>query len=433
MTTVPDFKAHRDSLLDQLQPDEAVLLIGGPHYLRNGDAEYRYRPDSDVYWATGWEDPEVAVFLRPGEHPFTLFCQPKDPNMEIWNGFRHGLEGAQEVFGADVSFKYSELAQELPRLIQGVKVLHYEFARDADNDQLLVAAIRKAARAARKNGLAVPQTFHSLSKLVHELRLSKTERELDVMREAARITGIAHRRAMTMAKPDMTEFQVESEIIRCFIEEGGNGPGYTSIVAGGENACTLHYIRNRAPLQDGDLLLIDAGGEFGFYTADVTRTFPVNGKFSPPQRQVYEWVLRAQKAAIDECIVGSTPAKVHETAVRVLTEGMLDLKLLSGELDELIAEEKYKKYYMHGTGHWLGLDVHDVGLSAIDGKSRKFQENFVLTVEPGLYIPADDETAPKEFRGIGIRIEDDIRISAEGPENLTADIPKEIADIEAIC
>lgn len=433
MIQMPDFKAHRDSLLEKLQPDEAVLLIGGPHYLRNGDAEYRYRPDSDVYWTTGWEDPEVAVFLRPGEHPFTIFCQPKDPNMEIWNGFRHGLEGAQEVYGADVAFAYSDLAKELPRLIQGVNILHYEFTRDADNDQLLMASVRKAARAARKNGLAVPQTFHSLSKLIHELRLSKTERELEVMREAARITGIAHRRAMSMVKPEVNEFQVESEILRCFIEEGGNGPGYTSIVAGGKNACTLHYIRNRDALQDGDLILIDAGGEFGYYTADVTRTFPVNGKFTLPQRRVYEWVLKAQKAAIEECTVGSNPAKVHETAVRVLTEGMLDLQLLTGDLEELISEEKYKKYYMHGTGHWLGLDVHDVGLSAINGKSRTFEENFVLTVEPGLYIPIDDSEAPEALRGLGIRIEDDIRITANGPEILTADIPKEIKDIEAIC
>jgi Xaa-Pro aminopeptidase len=353
--------------------------------------------------------------------------------MEIWNGYRHGLEGAQEIFGADAAFPYSDLAKELPRLIQGVEVLHYAFARDAENDQLLMAAIRKAARAARTNGLAIPQTFHSLSKLVHELRLSKTELELQVMREAARITGVAHRRAMAMARPDLNEFQVESEILRSFIEEGGNGPGYTSIVAGGKNACILHYIRNRDPLLDGDLILIDAGGEYGYYTADVTRTFPINGKFNPHQRRAYEWVLKAQKAAIDACTVGSNPARVHDIAVRVLTEAMIDLQLLSGSADELISEEKYKKYYMHRTGHWLGLDVHDVGLSAIDGQSRTFEPNFVLTVEPGLYIPIDDEQAPEELRGLGIRIEDDIRITEDGPEVLTADIPKEIEDIEAIC
>ena len=362
-----------------------------------------------------------------------MFCQPKNPSMEIWNGFRHGVEGACEVFGADTAFPYAELAKELPRLLQGVEVLHYNFACNSEMDELLMASIRKAARAARNNGLSVPQTFHSLSKVVHELRLKKTEAEIEVMREAARITAVAHRRAMSLAKPGLNEIHVESELLRSFLEEGGNGPGYTSIVAGGSNACVLHYIRNRDELVDGDLLLIDAGGEYHYYTADVTRTFPVNGTFTEAQRRVYQWVLDAQKAAIEKCVVGSTSKIVHDTAVRVLTEGMVALGLLSGDVDTLIEEGKFRKYYMHGTGHWLGLDVHDVGISASRGKSRPFEPNFVLTVEPGLYIPADDTDAPEELRGIGIRIEDDIRITPTGPDNLTADIPKDIDAIEAIC
>ncbi len=429
----PDFAAHRKALLDRMEEDEAVLVFGAPHPLRNGDSEYRYRPDSDLYWLTGWEDAEVAVFLRNGEEPLTMFVQPKDREREVWTGFRPGPEGAKADYGADAAFDFDALATELPRLLQGVSTLHYAFGRSHDEDALLLGAIHKAARAARRNGLSVPETFHSPRRLLHEARLRKTPDEIAVLREAARVTGLAHRAAMALAAPGRFEYEVESLIDFTFRRHGGNGPGYTSIVAGGANACVLHYITNREALRDGDLLLIDAGCELGYYTADVTRTFPVNGTFTGPQRQVYEIVLAAQHAAIDAARPGRPYNDMHDAAVRVLTEGMVSLGLLEGDVDALIEEEAFKKYYMHGTGHWLGLDVHDVGAYGRRGGSRPLQPGMVVTVEPGLYIPPDDEGAPEALRGIGIRIEDDVLVTEGDPDVLTGDIPKSIADVEAAC
>jgi len=433
MALSPDFAAHRSAVLDRLQEDEAVLLFGGPHHIRNGDAEYRYRPDSDVYWLTGWADPEVAVFLRPGEEALTLFVQSRDPEREVWTGFRPGPEGAIADYGADAAFPFDKLAEELPRLLQGVSTLHYAFGRDHEHDLLLLGAVQKAARAARRNGLAVPETYHSPRRLLHELRLHKGPDELVLLREAARISDQAHRAAMAFAAPGRFEYEVESLIDFVFRKEGGVGPGYGTIVAGGANACVLHYVTNRAELKDGDLLLIDAGCEYRYYTADVTRTFPVSGTFSEPQRRVYEVVLQAQLAAIDAARPSRPYSDMHDAAVQVLTRGMIDLGLLDGEVDTLVEEEAFKKYYMHGTGHWLGLDVHDVGAYGRQGGSRALEPGMVVTVEPGLYIPPDDEEAPEALRGIGIRIEDDILVTDGDPDVLTAAIPKTVQDVEAAC
>ncbi len=432
-TPTPDFAAHRAKLLEHLADDEAVLLFSSPHHIRNGDAEYRYRPDSDLYWLTGWPDPSAAVFLRPGDEAFTMFVQPKNKEREIWTGFRPGPDGAIDDYGADAAFPIGKLWTEMQRLVQGVSKLHYGFGRNAKYDRQLNEAIRKAARAARKNGLDVPETFYSPSKLLHELRLVKNDDELAVMREAARITGLAHRAAMAAAAPGKNEYEVASLIDYTFRREGGTGAGYESIVAGGANACILHYITNRDPLKDGELLLIDAGGEYGYYTADVTRTFPVNGTFTEPQRRVYDIVLDAQLQAIDACRVGTTFMAVHELTIRRLTEGMVQLGLLDGEVDELIEDESYKKYYMHGTSHWLGLDVHDSGAYNRGGGSRPLGPGMVLTIEPGLYISPDDEDAPEELRGIGIRIEDDVLVTDGDPDVLTADVPKHPGEVEAAC
>lgn len=430
---LPEFAAHRQRLLDALEADEAVLLIGSPHAVRNADSEYRYRPDSDVYWLTGWEDPEVAVFLRPGGEPLTMFVQPRDPEREVWTGFRPGPEGAQERFGADLAHPYSALGKELPKLLQGVSRLHYAFGRNPDIDALLVGAIGKAAREARKNGLCVPETFHALSWRLHELRLRKAEDELAVLRQAAALTSEGFARAMALAAPGVPEYVLEAALEHSFRAGGGTGAGYTTIVGGGANATVLHYVTNRDPLRDGDLVLIDAGAEYAYYSADVTRTFPVSGRFSEPQRRVYAAVLRAQLASIEVCRPGATHQDVHDASVRVLTEEMVALGLIEGDVDDLIASEGYKKYYMHGTGHWLGLDVHDVGAYTRDGQSRVLEPGVLLTVEPGLYIAPDDADAPEELRGIGVRIEDDILITADGHHNLTAAIPKSIADVEAAC
>ena len=433
MHPVPDFASHRAKLLQRLGSDEAVLLFGGPHHLRNGDAEFKYRPHSDVYWLTGWPDPQVAIFLRPGKEPLTVFCQPKDKEREIWNGFRPGPEGAKADFGADVALEFGQLEAELPALLQGVRVLHHAFAVEPEYDALLMSAISKAARAARRNGLDVPSTFHDPSHLLHELRLVKNDDEVNVMRRAAEITCLAHTAAMALTAPGVNEGRLEALINFTFRDQGGSGAGYNTIVAGGSNAIVLHYVTNNMPLVDGELVLVDAGCEYELYTADVTRTWPVNGTFSDPQRQVYEAVLRAQVAAIDACRVGNSIMDVHDTAIRHLTEGLVELGLLTGEVDDLIEAGDFRKYYMHGTSHWLGLDVHDVGSYAADGASRKLAPGMVLTIEPGLYVGTDDEDAPRAMRGIGIRIEDDVLITDGDPEVLTDAIPKTIEEVEAAC
>lgn len=420
-----DFAAHRQRLLERLEPDEAVLLFGAAHALRNGDAEYRYRQDSDVWWLTGWPDPGVAVLLRHGEHPLTVFCQEKDPAREIWTGYRPGPEGAVSDFGADQAFPMADIEAELPRLFEGIRRLHYGFASDPDNDALVMSCIAKARRAGRRKAHDVPETFVSPSLLLHELRLRKSDDELALMREAARVSVAAHLAAMEVAAPGVPEYVVEAALLRVFQENGSTGPGYTSIVASGHNATCLHYITNRDILQAGELLLVDAGCEIESYTADITRTYPVSGGYSPEQRALYDHVLRAQRLAIDACVPGNSFNDVHDIAVRALTEGMIDVGLLDVDLDEAIESEAYKRFYMHGTSHWLGLDVHDVGSYGRGGQSRILEPGMVLTVEPGLYVQADDDEAPACFRGIGIRIEDDILVTADGPENLTEGAPKD--------
>jgi Xaa-Pro aminopeptidase len=433
MPVTPDFAAHRRRLLENLPDNEALLLFGAPERVRNGDSEYRYRPDSDVYWLTGWEDPECALFVRKGDEPVVLFVQPKDPEREVWTGRRPGPEGAR-AFGADAAFPISSLEAELPRLLQGIEALHHGFANDADHDALLMASIRKGAKAARRNGLAMPLTFHTPTRVLHELRLHKSADEIDVMRTAAGFTAEAHIAAMGMARPGVREFEVEAEMLGLWRRRGSTGPGYTPIVAGGINATVLHYHANRDVLNEGELLLIDAAAEASYYTADVTRTFPVSGRFSGPQRDVYHWVLEAQKASIAQCKVGAGFDEVHDTSVRVLTEAMVDLGLLEGPVDARIEDETYKRYYMHGTSHWLGLDVHDVGSYATHGGGvRRLAAGMVLTVEPGLYIDPGDDRAPAHLRGIGVRIEDDVLVTGGEADVLTAAIPKTISEVEAAC
>lgn len=429
----PDFSHHRQILLDQLAADEAVLLFGSPHHIRNGDAEYRYRPSSDLYWLTGWRAPEVALLVRHGETPFTLFVQPKNVEMEIWDGYRPGPQGAIEDFGMDAAFAIGELPEKLVDLLQGITTLHYEWAADAEHDALLSAVLKKTMRKSRTTKKATPLTFHHPAKLLHELRLTKSPSEIAMMREAARVTAVGHLAAMRAAGPGVGEWELDALLNYHYRREGGEGPGYTNIIAGGENACILHYITNDQRLEDGDLLLIDSGAEVGFYTGDVTRTFPVNGRFTKAQREVYEVVLDAELQAIDAARAGMPYTRMHEVAVRVLTEGMVRIGLLKGDVDSLIEEKAYRKYYMHGTGHWLGMDVHDVGAYTAAEESRPLQPGMVLTVEPGIYVAIDDDTAPERFRGIGIRIEDDILVTDGEPEVLTAAIPKSIEDVEAAC
>ena len=426
------FANHRRRLFEALDDEDAVLLFGSPHHLRNGDAEFKYRPDSDVYHLTGWDAPEVAVLLRPNaEHPFIMFVQNRDPAMEIWTGRRWGPDGAKERFGADQAYDYADLAAKLPELLQGYRNLHYRVADDADRDRLLMGALKSARRKARRNGLNVPDAFIDPGRVLHELRLIKTEHEIAVMKKAAEITCDAHSAAMHRTAPGVTEYEIESVIEHTFRISGGNGPGYTSIVGSGANATILHYIENADTMKDGDLVCVDAGCEYGFYTADVTRTWPVNGTFSRAQAELYQVVLDAQEAAIKQAVEGNSMRSVHQVTVRALTEGMVRLGLLSGNVDDLIAEETFRRYYMHGTSHWLGLDVHDVGAYFHEGDSRALRPGMVLTIEPGLYIAEDDMEAPESYRGIGIRIEDDVLVTEGGNLVLTAAAPKSIADVEA--
>lgn len=429
---------HRARFMERLGAD-AALLFGAPAHHRNGDAEFRYRQSSDLLYLTAWEDPQSAVLLRPGaDKPFILFVAPRDPDEEVWAGPRPGPEGAVSRFQADAAYPIGDLAKLLPDLIQGYRNLHYRFAEDFDHDRLVVGAIAKARRPARRAGLDLPDAFFDPSRLLHELRLIKTEAELSLMRRAAEITAEAHVAAMRLTRPGVMEYELEALIDHTFRRRGGAGPGYTTIVGGGANATILHYIANQDELRDGEVVCVDAGCEYGWYTADVTRAWPVNGRFSEAQAELYQLVLDVQKVAIAGCRPGNTWKAVHDEVVRGLTVGMVRLGLLPGDADDdeyidgLIKENKFKRYYMHGTGHWLGLDVHDAGVYIIDGDARPFEPGMVSTIEPGIYVGKDDVEAPERFRGLGVRIEDDVLTTAEGVEVLTAAIPKEIAEIEAI-
>ena len=438
MPNLDAVKQRRDKYMELIGEGNAALLTSPAESLRNGDAHYPYRQNSDIVYLTGFTEPGTTVVLRPGaDEPFVMFVRPKDPEREIWDGRRAGVEGAVAEFGADAAYPAGELGARLPELIANAGELHYSFG---DNPPFDIRLIRMLAGLRRKErrGLRPPRAIADPRFSLHEMRLHKFPDELATLRKAAAITCEAHREAMKAAAGGIGEHEIEALINYTFRRRGGSGPGYTSIVGGGENATILHYIENSEPLRDGDLLLIDAGCELDFYTADVTRTFPVNGVFSAPQRAVYEVVLEANKQAIAMTAPGVTLDQIHDRAVEVLVQGMLDLGLLEGELAEQLekpdeGEEPYKKYYMHRTSHWLGLDVHDAGAYTVDGEPRPLAPGMVITIEPGLYIAGDDEDAPAELRGIGVRIEDDILVTDNGHDVLTTAAPKEIDDIEAAC
>jgi len=414
--------------------NEAALLVAPTHHHRNADSEYRYRQSSDLFYLTGWEDPEAVALFRPGaEQPFILFVQAKDPEREVWTGIREGVVGAKERYGADVAYPIAELPSRLGTLLFGYGTLHYRAGEDAVLDRTVFSSVRGMAKPAARNGGEIPWRYVEPGRLVGELRVRKEPEELALLREAGRISSEAHVRAMNLGRPGVFEYEVEAAVDGWFRRHGGNGPGYTTIVGGGKNACILHYVTNHEALRPGELCLVDAGCEYRYYTADITRTWPVSGRFSPGQRALYEVVLNAQLQAINAARVGRPYKDMHDVAVRVLTEGMVELGLLHGSVEENIHEERFKRYYMHGTGHWLGLDVHDAGLYWNGFVSRTLEAGMVLTVEPGIYVPPDDESAPAELRGVGIRIEDDIHVTDGDPENLTAACPKSVAEVEAAC
>ncbi|BDG04982.1 aminopeptidase P N-terminal domain-containing protein [Anaeromyxobacter oryzae] len=411
-----------------------MVLPAADEKLRNHDAEYLFRQDSDHAWAVGLDEPQgCAVFAaRKGERKLVLFVRPRDREREIWTGRRAGLEGAKELYGADEAYLVADMDTRLPDLVEGAATLWWRIGFDEAWDARLpriLAGLRSAARL----GKMPPGGVVDPGRILHELRLVKAPDEIAKLRRAAEITAEAHMAAMRDGQPGRKEFQVQAEIEYAFRRRGGTGPGYGTIVAAGANSTILHYRAGDAPLKDGDVCLVDAGGEYDWYTADVTRTFPVSGEFTKPQRTLYDLCLGVQKDAILAVRAGATIDGIHEGVVRKLTEGLIGLGLLQGTVDERIADKSFRKYYMHRTSHWLGMDVHDVGDYYVDGKSRALVPGMVVTIEPGIYVAEDDEAAPKEMRGVGIRIEDDVLVTADGPVNLTEAVPKEVEEMEAVC
>ncbi|KXS33096.1 MAG: Peptidase M24 [Candidatus Gallionella acididurans] len=421
---------RRTRLLAQMQRGIAIIPTA-PEVARNADTHYGYRHDSNFYYLSGFAEPEAVLVMVAGGTPRSiLFCREKNLEREIWDGHRFGPDAAQEQFGFDAAYPIEQLDEKLAELMGNQPVLFYPLGFDAGWDQRILG-LRNSVLQKVRGGIRAPDDIRDVRALLNEMRLFKDEHELGIMRGAAAISTAAHKRAMRFTRPDQFEYQVEAELLHEFCSHGARNPAYTSIVAGGANACVLHYVGNNAVLKDGDLLLIDAGCELDGYASDITRTFPVNGKFSAAQKDVYEIVLAAQSAAIAAAMPKRAWNAPHDAALRVLAQGFIDLKLCSGSVDGVLESEAYKKFYMHRTGHWLGMDVHDVGDYKIGNDWRALQPGMVLTVEPGCYIrPADD--VPMALWNIGIRIEDDVVITENGNEVLTDAAPKTVADIEEL-
>ena len=424
------YAARRLRLAQEMQAGVAVVPTA-PERVRNRDSHYLYRFDSHFWYLTGFPEPEAVLVIVAGANARSiLFCRERSEEREIWDGARFGPEAARERFGFDEAHPFSALDEELPKLIADQPALYYPVGGDAAWDARVMKWLN-AVREKVRNGIAAPERVHDVRALVDEMRLVKDGTELATMRSAAGISAAAHRRAMQAVRPGRFEHEIEAELLYEFRRRGAQFPAYWPIVAGGPNACVLHYLANDAELRDGDLLLIDAGCELQGYASDVTRTFPVNGRFSGPQRDAYELVLAAQAAAMARVRSGNAWNEPHDAAVRVLAQGMIDLKLLTGSLDEVLEKETYKRFYMHRTGHWLGLDVHDAGDYKRSGQWRPLLPGMTLTVEPGIYIRAGADV-PESLRDIGVRIEDDVLVTDGDCEVLTADAPKRVADIEAL-
>lgn len=431
MITAQEFARRRRDLMATMSKNSIAIVTSAPEQVRSRDTYFPYRQDSNFFYLTGFAEPEAVLVLIPKrpQGQYILFCRERDRAREIWDGYRAGPEGAREIHGADDAFPIADIDEILPGLLEGRDRVYYALGRNRTFDTRLLDWI-DGIRARARSGAVPPDEFVDLDHLVHEARLFKTATEVKVMRKAGAISARAHCRAMRAARPGLYEFQLQAEIEHAFASEGARHPAYGSIVGGGANACVLHYVENSAPLQDGDLVLIDAGCEYQHYAADITRTFPVNGRFSAPQQALYEIVLAAQIAAIDAARAGNHWDEPHRVTVEIITRGLVDLGLLKGNVDDLIARNAHTEFYMHRAGHWLGMDVHDVGDYKVDNEWRLLEPGMVMTVEPGIYVAPDNRKVAKKWRGIGIRIEDDVLITRKGPEVLTAGVPKAVADIE---
>ena len=428
-----EYARRRKALMAQMEPNSIAILPAAAVAIRNRDVEHVYRQDSDFQYLSGFPEPEAVVVLIPGREygEYVLFCRERNPQRELWDGLRAGQEGAIRDFGADDAFPINDIDEILPGLIEGRDRVYSAMGSHAEFDRHLMEWIN-VIRSKAHLGAQPPNEFVALDHLLHDMRLYKSAAEIKVMREAASISARAHVRAMQACRPGLHEFSIEAELDYEFRKGGAKMPAYGSIVASGRNACILHYQQNDAPLKGGDLVLIDAGCEIDCYASDITRTFPVSGTFSPEQKAIYELVLKSQEAAFAAIGPNKHWNQAHEATVQVITEGLVELGLLQGDVDELIANETYKTFYMHRAGHWLGMDVHDVGDYKVGGEWRVLEVGMTLTVEPGIYISPDNQQVAKKWRGIGVRIEDDVVVTKKGCEILTNGAPKSVAQIEAL-
>lgn len=429
-------KPQLKSFIEAIGKDAIAIIPAAHETRRSYDTEYKFRQDSDFYYLTGFPEPDAIAVITPSKkkNQFQLFVRPRDAAMETWFGRREGVDGAVKNYAADKAYSVEKFAETLPKLLDGHDKLYYRFGVDKELD-LQILSYLTTQRVRRIKTPYPPHTIIDPTILIHEMRLHKTEDEVELMQKAADITADAHILAMQSAKGGMNEAQIEAIIEHHFRMNGANGVSYNSIIGGGENATILHYVENNRDLKDGDLLLIDAGCEYQGYAADITRTFPINGKFTQAQRDVYDTVLEVEIACLEATKKGNTIKQRQDLSIELLTEGMKKLGLLKGKTKDLIKKKSYLKYYMHGVGHYLGLDVHDAGRYFTDQgakNSRPFEAGMVLTVEPGLYIPPDDKDAPAKYRGIGVRIEDDVLVTEEGNVNLTAKCPKQAEEIEEV-
>ena len=425
-----EFARRRRQLMKMMGRDAIAILPAAPVRRRNADSEYPYRQDSDFQFLTGFPEPEAVAVLIPHrtEGDYVLFCRDRDPTRELWDGERAGTDGAVARFGAADAFPIGDIDEILPGLLESRSRVYHTMGLNPEFDQRVISWVN-GLRAQAKHGLHTPQEFVALDHLLHDMRLYKSRAELDTMRRAATIAVQAHRRAMRLAAPGLMEYELAAECVHEFHRHNGTN-AYEPIVGGGANACVLHYRTNAAELKDGDLVLIDAGCELDGYASDITRTFPVNGRYSPAQRALYEVVLEAHGAAIRQCVAGNHWNDPHDAAVRAITQGLVDVGLLKGKVAKLIKDGAYREYFMHRTGHWLGMDVHDVGDYKVGDAWRVLEPGMVMTVEPGIYVPPGHRKAPKEYRGIGIRIEDDVAITRGAPEVLTEALVRTPDDIE---
>jgi len=426
-----EFKNRREELMDMMGKGSMAILSAAPMQIRSHDIHYPYRQDSNFYYLTGFPEPDaLAVFIPEREQgQYLIFCRENDPYEENWQGKRAGLEGACEIYGADDAFPITDIDDIVPGLMESCKRLYYPMGYYPEFDDQIMGWMNQLRRRAR-SGIVAPTEMVALDHILHEMRLFKSDAELEAMRTANDITIRAHKRAMRFCRPGLYEYELEAEIKHEFMRNGSRSPAFPTIVASGENACIFHYTKNSSVLKDGDLVLIDAGAEFYYYASDITRTFPVNGHFTPAQKTIYELVLKAQQAAFKKIVPGKPWNAANEAAVEVVTQEFIKLGLLVGKYEALIEEEAYKRFFVSRIGHWLGMDVHEPSNYKIDGLWRELEPGIVMTVEPGIYIPASEDIA-EEWWNIAIRIEDNVLITESGYELLTGALPRTVAEIEA--